>query len=243
VKKILVNEILKNLWTGDPLVLKYLFNEKYYDYITLDNFRRQVHSPKIKEIKLTIFICIINILFYILFTEIFHIEGFLIFDLQKILNDFEVWRIFTSIFIHPERFFLVINTFFLYSVGSYFEVNNALSKSVYFFVYVLSGVIGNIAYMFFSSQIPDYVQSAGASGAIFGLAGAFIIILLKKRKYNWSIIYIIICIFFYIYTINPVINYISHLFGFITGIMSYLFCIIFYRNKTRSGKKNFSSLT
>ena len=239
-KKIFIDEILKNLWIGDPLVLKYLLDEKYDHYITLDNYRRQIHAPKIKEIKLTIFFCFINILFYILFAEIYHIEDFFIFDIQKILNEVEVWRIFTSIFIHSERFFLFINTFFLYLVGSYFEANNVLSKPVYFFVYLISGGLGNIVYMFFSPQVPAYVQSAGASGAIFGIVGAFIIILLIKRKYNWLIIYIAICIFFYIYTIDPVVNYISHLFGFITGIISYLICIIIYRNKTVSNRNSMS---
>jgi len=239
-KKVFIDVILKNLWGGDPLVVKYLLDEKYDDYVALDNYRRQIHTPKIKEIKLTIFICFINILIYILFTEIYHIGDFFIFDLQKILTKFEVWRVFTSIFIHSERFFLVINTLFLYCVGSYFEANNVLSKPVYFIVYIISGVMGNIVYMFVSSQVPAYIFSAGASGAIFGLTGAFIIILLIKRKYNWLILYITICIFFYIYTIDPVINYIAHLFGFITGIISYLFCLFIYQHIIASDRNNMS---
>ena len=229
-KKVFIDEILKNLWDGDPLVVKYLISEKYVDYVALDNYKRQIHTPKIKEIKLTIFICFINILIYILFTEIYHIGDFFIFDLQKILNKFEVWRVFTAIFIHSDRFYLFINTFFLCSVGSYFEVNNLLSKPVYLIVYIISGIIGNIVYILISSQFPAYILSTGASGAIFGLAGAFIIILLIKRKYVWSIIYSAICIFFYIYTIDPRINYVSHLFGFITGLISYLFCVFIYQH-------------
>ena len=97
-------------------------------------------------------------------------------------------------------------------------------------MYIISGVMGNIVYILINSQLPAYILSAGASGAIFGLAGAFIIILFIKRKYNWLIIYILICTFFYIYTIDPRINYISHLIGFITGIISYLFCIFIYQH-------------
>ena len=141
---------------------------------------------------------------------------------------------------HPERFSLFINTFFLYCVGSYFEVNNILSKSIYFIVYIISGVIGNVIYILISSQFLDYRISAGASGAIFGLAGAFSIILLIKRKYSWLILYIAICIFFYVFTIDPRINYISHLFGFITGIISYLFCIFIYQHTIASDRNNIS---
>lgn len=239
-KKVFINEILKNLWSGDPLVVKYLFNEKYDDYVALDNYRRDIHTPKIKEIKLTIFICFINILIYILFTEIYHIGDLFFFDLQKILNKFEVWRIFTAIFIHAERFSLFINTLFLCCVGSYFEANNVLSKRVYLIVYIISGVMGNIVYMLISSQLHASILSAGASGAIFGLVGAFIIILLIKRKHNWLIIYIAIFIFFYVYTIDPRINYISHLFGFITGMVSYLFYVFSYQRRIASDRNNMS---
>ncbi len=239
-KKVFIDEILKNLWDGDPLVVKYLFNENYDDYVVLDNYRRQIHTPKIKEIKLTIFICVINILIYILLIEIYHIGDFLFFDLQKILNNFEVWRIFTAIFIHLERFSLFINTLFLCCVGSYFEANNILSKPVYLIVYIISGVMGNIVYMLISFQLHASILSAGASGAIFGLVGAFIIILLIKRKHNWLIIYIAIFIFFYVYTIDPRINYISHLFGFITGMISYLFCLFIYQRRIASNRNNMS---
>lgn len=141
---------------------------------------------------------------------------------------------------HPGRFSLLINTFFLYCVGSYFEVNNVLSKSVYFIVYIISGVMGNIIYILISFQFPAYALTAGASGAIFGLAGAFTVILLIKRKYNYFIIYIAICIFFYINTIDPRINYISHLFGFISGITSYLFCVFIYQCIIASDRNNMS---
>ncbi|MFX1278008.1 MAG: rhomboid family intramembrane serine protease [Promethearchaeota archaeon] len=221
-KKAFINEILKNLWGADPLVVKYLINEKYDDYVGIYNTRRNIHTPNIKGIKLTLIICILNIFIYILFTEVFHIEEIFIFDLPKIINKFELWRIFTSIFIHSGRFSLLINTFFLISVGSYFEINNLISKHVYLIVYFISGIMGNIGYMLISSQISYYVSSAGASGAIFGLTGAFIIVLIIKEKYYWSIIYSAICGFFYFYTIDPQINYISHLFGFITGIIIYV---------------------
>jgi len=240
-KKVFIDEILKNLWVGDPVVIKYIINKNYDEFLVLDNYRRQFHSPKIKEIKLTLFICFINILIYILFTEIYHSGDFLLFDLQKILANYEVWRIFSSIFIHSRRFVLFINTLFLFCVGSYFEVNNVLSRPVYLLVYIISGVMGNLLYILISSQFPEYIISGGASGAIFGLAGALTIILWVKRKYNWLILYITICLFFYVYTINPRINYISHLCGFITGIISYLFSIFICQHFFASDRKNMSN--
>ncbi len=235
-KKVFIHEILKNLWGADPLVVRYLIKEKYDNYVALYKYRTEIHNPKFKEIKITTFLCIINILFYIFFAEIYHIEILYIFDLDKILNNFEIWRIFTAIFMHSERFSLFINTFFLCSVGSYFEVNSLLSKSGYLIVYIISGMMGNIGYTLMSSLLPYYITSAGASGAIFGLAGALFIILILKRKYYWSTIFCSICIFFYVYTINPRINFISHLFGFIAGIITYLFCLFIYQHLIASDR-------
>ena len=96
--------------------------------------------------------------------------------------------------------------------------------------------MGNIGYMFVSSLFPYYIISAGASGAIFGLAGALLIILLMKKKFFWAIIYSATCTFFFIYTIDPRINYIAHLFGFITGIITYLFCLFIYQHFVASNR-------
>ena len=101
--------------------------------------------------------------------------------------------------------------------------------------------MGNVVYMLISSQLPEYLISGGASGAIFGIAGAFSIILLIKKKYNWLILYIAICAFFYVYTIDPRINYISHLFGFITGITCYLLSVFIYQHFFAPDRKNMSN--
>jgi membrane-associated PAP2 superfamily phosphatase len=51
-----------------------------------------------------------------------------------------------------------------------------------------------------------------------------------KRKFKLLIVYMAICIFFYVITIDPRINYLSHLFGFVTGNISYLFCVFISRH-------------
>jgi membrane associated rhomboid family serine protease len=230
-KKVFVDEILKNLWYADHLVLKYLIDGNYQEYVSKELNRRKIHVPKIKETKLTISICLINILVYILFTEVFFIKDLFIFDYQKISKEFEVWRLFSAFFIHSERFSLFINSVFLYCVGSYFEMNNFLSRKFFFIVYLLSGIMGNLIYLLFCSQFTFNVQSAGASGAIFGLVGAFIIILAFKKKYKWLTSYFLLFIFFYVFTINPIINYIIHFFGFLIGFLSYLLGFIINSDK------------
>lgn len=232
-KKVFVDEILKHLWYADDLVHKYLSDGNYQEYVIEELNRRIINKPKIKETKLTISICLINIIIYILFTEVFFIEDLFIFDYKKISNEYEVWRLFSAFFIHSERFSLFINSVFLYFVGSYFEMNNFLSRKFYFIVYFLSGTMSNLLYMLLCSQFAFIVESAGASGAIFGLVGAFIIILALKKRYNWLMFYILLFIFFYVFTINPRINYMTHFFGFIIGFLSYLLGIIINSKKTR----------
>jgi len=221
-KKVFIHEIEKNLCFGEPRIIKFLLQRNYDHYLHQEQHRLAIHTPKFKEIKLTMLICFINILIYILFSELFHIGNLLIFDIQKIVNNLELWRLFTAIFMHSDRFSLFVNTVFLYSIGSYFEANNFGSKTIFLYVYIISGLMGNLVFLIIFPQFPGYTLSSGASGAIFGVVGAFGVILLFKKKYTCLLLYLILSFLIYIYTIDPRINYICHLIGLFSGFLFYI---------------------
>jgi len=79
----------------------------------------------------------------------------------------EVWRFFTSMFLHIGLLHLTFNLYALWALGPITE--DLLGRSRYLIVYILSGISGSVASFFFSNAI-----SAGASGAIFGLLGALV---------------------------------------------------------------------
>lgn len=82
--------------------------------------------------------------------------------------DGEWWRLFTSLFIHFGIAHVVLNMIALVMFGPLVE---RLYGSVnYLLIYVLAGIAGGLASI---SWQPD-VNSAGASGAIFGILGALV---------------------------------------------------------------------
>jgi rhomboid protease GluP len=83
-------------------------------------------------------------------------------------GDGEWWRLFTSLFVHFGIPHLVLNMIALVMFGPLVE---RLYGSVnYLVIYLLAGLAGNLASI---SWQPD-INSAGASGAIFGILGALL---------------------------------------------------------------------
>lgn len=77
---------------------------------------------------------------------------------------FEIWRIFTSLFLHASASHLFFNMLGLYFFGNVLE--EELRPKRFLFVYFVSGIVGSIAYGITSAN-----PVVGASGCIFGLMG------------------------------------------------------------------------
>lgn len=93
-------------------------------------------------------------------------------------SKFNVVTLFTSMFIHGGFFHLLFNMLFLWLVGC--NIEDDWSWKVFLGVYLMSGVVATLAHMAFfpKSSIP----LVGASGAIAGVMGAFMI-----RRYKTKI--------------------------------------------------------
>lgn len=84
------------------------------------------------------------------------------------------WRLFTSMFVHIGFAHVLLNGWALFQLGSLFEL--AIGSGSMLVVYVLTGLAGSAASLWWTQGL-----SAGASGAIFGLLGALISFLLRRR--------------------------------------------------------------
>src|SRR5689334_18840379 len=82
--------------------------------------------------------------------------------------DHQWWRLLTAVFLHIGIVHLAVNMWCLWNLGSLAE--DLYGSRAYLAVYILSGLAGSIA----SLGRNALVVSAGASGAIFGVAGALI---------------------------------------------------------------------
>ena len=90
-------------------------------------------------------------------------------------TDGEWWRLLTSLFIHFGIAHLVLNMIALVMFGPLVE---RLYGSVnYLLIYILAGIAGSLASI---SWRPD-INSAGASGAIFGILGALLAAQLRAK--------------------------------------------------------------
>ncbi|MGB3635358.1 MAG: rhomboid family intramembrane serine protease [Rubrobacteraceae bacterium] len=93
----------------------------------------------------------------------------------------EAWRLLTSIFLHSGLIHLAFNMVALYFLGTFAE--SAFGQWRFFALYVLSGLSGGLAYLYFG----DFTQPAvGASGAIFGLLGSILGYALRRGTFSWQ---------------------------------------------------------
>lgn len=102
--------------------------------------------------------------------------------------------IFTSMFLHGSLMHLIGNMWYLYLIGDNLE--DRWGHFLYFLFYLLAGVI---AVLFYSAFIPDSardIPSIGASGAVSGVLGAYVILFPKSRITFWYYIFV----FFRIYS-------------------------------------------
>lgn len=87
----------------------------------------------------------------------------------------QYWRLITPMFVHIGWEHILFNSIFLYFLGN--QMERIIGHGRFFIIYLLSGILGNVASFAFSPSI-----SAGASTALFGLFG-MIVYLSRNHAY------------------------------------------------------------
>jgi membrane associated rhomboid family serine protease len=93
---------------------------------------------------------------------------------KPVTTNGEWWRLFTSTFLHGGLMHIVTNMYGLLFVGLFLEPK--LGKTKYAVIYFTTGILASIS----SLYLHEATVSIGASGAIFGLYGVFLALLLTK---------------------------------------------------------------
>ena len=86
------------------------------------------------------------------------------------------WRLFTSLFVHGGMTHLLLNMFSLWLLGLMLEQRVGPWRLLA--VYLASGVAASLATVWYHT---GGINSTGASGAIFGLYGLMLVLLLSKK--------------------------------------------------------------
>jgi membrane associated rhomboid family serine protease len=123
----------------------------------------------------------------------------------------EWWRVISSGFLHIGPIHLVVNMLALWMLGRDLEV--VLGRGRFLALYLVSLLGGSAAVMLFYA--PDE-QVAGASGAVFGLMGALVVVLRRLRAPAGQV-FGIIGLNVVISLVIPGISLIGHLGGLVIG--------------------------
>jgi len=81
------------------------------------------------------------------------------------------WRLITSMFVHMNLMHIGLNMFWLFYLGA--QLEPVVGTKRFLLTYFSAGLLGNVLSLY---MLGPLVISGGASGAIFGVAGALIMI-------------------------------------------------------------------
>ena len=140
---------------------------------------------EIKKEPVTVFLMILNILLFLVvdFTggtsDTMHMVNFGAAFAPAIIENHEIYRLFTSMFLHFGIEHLANNMLVLFVLGQRLEP--VVGKIKFILIYLLGGLGGNILSLYMEIRKEEYAVSAGASGAVFAIMGAMIYVVVRNR--------------------------------------------------------------
>jgi membrane associated rhomboid family serine protease len=140
-------------------------------------------------------------------------------------TEFQPWRMLTALFLHGSFLHILFNMYSLLIFGPILE--HALGRWRFLALYLLSGLGGSIAVLL----IAPGIAVVGASGAIFGLLGAFFVIQRKLGGNSLQLV-IVIGLNLVIGFVIPSIAWQAHVGGLVVGgLVAFVFL------RTRAAEK------
>jgi len=149
----------------------------------------------------------------------------------------EYYRLVTSMFMHFGIEHIVNNMLILVLLGG--KLEDIMGHFKFFIIYMLSGILANIASDLAQTMTGDFAVSAGASGAIFGVVGALLasLVLGKGKIKNLNLYQIAVSLGLMLYAgfKTTGVDNIAHVGGAVSGVFIGL---ILYRDNSEAQSDN-----
>ena len=144
----------------------------------------------------------------------------------------EYYRLLTGMFMHFGINHLVNNMLVLFFLGDNLE--RAVGHLHYLIIYLLSGLGAGSLSLYMMIRTGDYAVSAGASGAIFGMVGALLYIVIRNKGRLEDVTSIrlgfMILLSLYLGFTSTGVDNMAHVGGLVSG---FLLAVILYHKKKR----------
>ena len=147
------------------------------------------------------------------------------FSLLPLEGGFQIWQLFTYMFLHADIIHLIFNMLPLWMFGS--ELEEMWGRKIYDF-YLTCGVGAAVANLFFAPMFSQVGPTVGASGAVFGILIAFGLLFPDRLiffmlipipiKAKYFVIYYIVAEIFSVGSVDNVAH-IAHLGGAAVGLL------------------------
>lgn len=184
----------------------------------------------------TVALIVINIVVFFILTMFGDTED-AVFMLQHgamyepyIIEGHEYYRIFTCLFLHFGITHLLNNMVVLGALGWNLELE--IGKVRFVIIYFASGIIGNIVSLFYNLTLEQPAVSAGASGAIFGLMGALLYVVIANRgrlgRLSGRGMLVMVILSLYFGLTSTGVDNLAHIGGLVSG---FLLAVLLYRRK------------
>ncbi|MEY4423038.1 MAG: hypothetical protein RLZZ258_141 [Actinomycetota bacterium] len=161
--------------------------------------------------RVTLALMVINAVVWLLQLSPFGQRVEIYFAYTPIATTIAPWQMLTSAFMHGSWLHIIFNMYTLYIFGQVIEP--MLGRARYLALYLIAAFGGSVAVLLFSDPTTSVV---GASGAIYGLMGAYFVLLraIGERSGQLTGLIAINLVFSFL---NPGISWQAHLGGLAVG--------------------------
>ncbi len=165
----------------------------------------------------TLTLIVINVVMFILQQFSSEVVNWLAFN--PVFGYLQPWRLLTAAFVHGSFMHLLFNMLMLYLIGS--SVEHALGWWRYLSVYLLSAVGGSMLIVGWVMVQPQSAATwtVGASGALYGLLAAILILQKRAGMSTTSILVLLAVNLIYSFTMSNV-SWQAHVGGFLMGLLA-----------------------